>query len=89
MLYTNYMEELVEHMLDNIIYTYKKEKICCEKCRQDVISISLNNLPPMYYSTKETYHKIKSLDPQLQARITTEIIKALDIVKKNPRHTLP
>jgi len=79
------MEELVEHILDDIISVYNKN-ICCDKCRQDIISISLNNLPPMYYSTKETYHKIKSLDPQLQAKITTEIIKAMDLVKKNPRH---
>ena len=82
------MEELVEQTLDDILSTHKTKEICCNKCRNDIISISLNNLPPMYYSSKEAYHKIKSLDPQLQARITTEIVKAIDIVTKNPQHNL-
>ena len=86
MSYVNYMEEVVEDMLDDILHIYKKEKICCDKCREDILSISLNHLQPMYYSTEKTYHKVKTLDPQMQAKITTEIMKAMDIVNKNPRH---
>lgn len=82
------MEELVEHMLDDIVSTRKTKEICCQKCRDDIVSISLNNLPPMYYSSKETYHKIKSLDPEMHTRIITEIIKALELVEKNPQHNL-
>lgn len=46
---TNYMEDLVEIKYNKLILN---ENTCkCKKCRLDVISLALNNLPPKYVVT--------------------------------------
>ena len=47
----NYTETAVLYLLDDIIKEYKKTKpdLCdCERCRQDIMALALNNLPPHY-----------------------------------------
>ncbi|HWP51466.1 MAG TPA: late competence development ComFB family protein [Clostridia bacterium] len=45
-MYRNVMEELVEDKVDRL---WKTHTACtCERCREDVIALSLNNLPPQY-----------------------------------------
>jgi competence protein ComFB len=84
---SNYIEKMVREELHNIFKS--DESICrCDNCYQDIITLTLNNLPAMYVSTEighimTMYNLSKD---QLQAQVLVEILKAIEKVKKNPRH---
>ncbi len=82
----NCMEDAVKDMLDNVI---KDTNVCkCERCRYDIAAIALNHLPPRYVVTEEgeIYARADELRTQFTADITSEIIKAVEIVSKHPHH---
>ena len=85
--YENYIEKIVR---DELKKAYERDKdLCsCDKCYQDIMTLTLNNLPPMYVSSDvghimTMYHLTKD---QLQAQVTVELQKAIELVKKNPKH---
>lgn len=81
----NLTEKLVLKKLDA---TLKKMNCCrCDRCKEDIIAISLNNLKPMYIvATKdEIKQKVHELN-EMGSEVTTEVIKAVLTVRKNPRH---
>lgn len=81
----NVSEKLVLNKLDA---TLKKMDCCrCDRCKEDIVAIALNNLKPMYVvGTKyEIKNKINE-SSDISAEVTTEIIKAVLAVRKNPRH---
>ncbi len=81
----NVTEKLVLNKLDA---TLKKMNCCrCDRCKEDIVAIALNNLKPMYMvATKDEItqkiHKLKDIGSE----VTTEVIKAVLTVRKNPRH---
>jgi len=80
----NVMEKLVLEKLD---ITLKKMNCCrCDRCKEDIVAIALNNLKPMYIvaSKDEIESKINELDKGLE--VTTAVLKAVLFVRKNPRH---
>ena len=85
--YYNVMESVVET-------TYEQMKdslgVCaCEQCRNDVIALALNYLPPRYVSTAsgELYSKVSnSLNPQSNADVRKAVAQAAEQVRRNPRH---
>jgi len=80
----NVMEKLV---LDKLDITLKKMNCCrCDRCKEDIIALALNNLKPMYIvaSKDEINNKINELDKGLE--VTTAVLKAVLSVRKNPRH---
>lgn len=80
----NVMEKLV---LDKLDVTLKKMNCCrCDRCKEDIIALALNNLKPMYIvaSKDEINNKINELDKGLE--VTTAVLKAVLSVRKNPRH---
>ncbi|MGE4282250.1 MAG: late competence development ComFB family protein [Clostridia bacterium] len=82
----NYMEEVVFNMMESIL---KDVNCCtCEKCVMDIAALALNDLPPRYVVNPkgEVYTKTRALQQQFEVDATTAIIKAVEIVKKNPRH---
>ena len=82
----NYMEVCISDTLDDVM---KRTEICrCENCRFDIMAIALNSLPPKYVVTHkgQIYTKLSMLHQQVDADVIREIIKAVQIVKKNPRH---
>lgn len=82
----NYMEQLVELMVDSII---RDIEVCkCKQCRADIMAIALNNLPTKYVVTKEgeAYSKTDILIQQFEIDIITAVTKAVEVVKKSPRH---
>lgn len=82
----NFMEEVVKKLIDKAI---KDLNICkCEKCRVDIMALTLNELVPKYFVTKKgmNYTKLNCLDPQFEADVISTIVKAADIVRKNPKH---
>ncbi|MDD2574330.1 MAG: late competence development ComFB family protein [Bacillota bacterium] len=83
----NYMEDVVIHLLFNIVKDM--EDICkCEKCLSDIAAIALNRLTPHYVVSEkgEVYSKVLNMSIQFEADVTTTIMEAIDIVSKNPRH---
>lgn len=81
----NVTEKLVLNKLDA---TLKKMNCCrCDRCKEDIVAIALNNLKPMYMvaAKDEIKQKIHELQ-DIGSEVTTEVIKAVLIVRKNPRH---
>lgn len=82
----NYMEEIVLESLDKVI------ECCggcdCEICRMDILAVALNSLPPKYIATEkgQLYSKVSILQQQFDVDVVSAIARAVDIVKKNPRH---
>lgn len=85
--YENYIEKFVRDELKNMLTSDKT--ICkCDNCYQDIMTLTLNNLPPMYVASNvghilTMYNLTKD---QLRAQVMVELIKAVTTVKRNPRH---
>jgi len=81
----NVTEKLV---LDRLEATLKKMNCCrCDRCKEDIVAIALNNLKPKYIvankdNIKEKIHEYDEMGRE----VTTEVIKAVLKVRKNPRH---
>lgn len=86
----NYMEEIVENYLNNILKNDKTyEDTCkCTSCMDDMMAIALNNLKPYYITTKkgEVFAEYSSLETQHHAEVITEVVKAIDFVSRNKKH---
>jgi competence protein ComFB len=83
----NYMEDIVFDASERLFS--EASDICkCEKCKLDVVALALNRLSPKYVVTQRgrVYTKLDTLALQSKADVVKEITKALEIVKKNPRH---
>jgi competence protein ComFB len=85
--YENYIEKFVREELKKF---YERDKtICkCDNCLQDIITLTLNNLPPMYVASNvghimTMYNLTRD---QLRAQVMVELLKAIEQVKKSPRH---
>ncbi len=81
----NYMEEIVEEKLQDILSKYKD--VCkCEKCVLDVKALALNHLPTRYGVTEKgkVFAKLDAMDNQLKIDVTNQLIQAIEIVCKNP-----
>ncbi len=86
----NYTETAVLQLLDSILDNYQKKNgpICtCERCREDIMAIALNNLPARYIVT-ETGKIITQVSFEQiggKAQVAAQILKAIEIVHSNPR----
>ena len=61
----------------------------CEKCFYDICAIALNALPPHYTTTEQGHLMQKTnttLNLELHGRMLIEIIKAIELVTKSPKH---
>ena len=83
----NSMEGFVKERIDKVLDMFP-DCCRCEKCRQDILVLALNNLPPMYVNLDkgELYTRLNSYDSAHEAKIIQEIAKAVEIVSKHPRH---
>jgi len=80
------MEDVVSNNLEIVL---EKEDICkCEKCRLDVMALALNRLPPKYVVTQKghIYAQLEELELQFKVDVIKEIVKAIEVVRKNPQH---
>jgi competence protein ComFB len=86
----NYMEEIVENYLNNVLKTDKAytDTCKCSSCMDDMKAKALNNLKPYYITTKkgEVFAEYSSLEAQHHAEVITEVIKAIEFVSKNKKH---
>lgn len=87
MLY-NCTEKTVEQLIDSVLNKYQesKPKICtCKRCKQDIMAITLNNLPPHYVVT-EAGKVMKQVSLEQiggKAQVIAQIMNAIDIVVKD------
>ena len=83
----NYMEQVVNELLPTVMEKYPDLKWDSD-CVSDIKAIALNNLRPRYVATQkgEVYVKVDTISVQAKAKILSEITKAAEIVKQNPRN---
>lgn len=87
MSYRNYMEQIVQEGLNQLLN--ERTDICtCEQCKTEMITYALNNLPPKYVSSHkgEIYTKVDEMNTQLNADILKVLVKAVNQISENPRH---
>ncbi|MGG1552717.1 MULTISPECIES: late competence development ComFB family protein [Paenibacillus] len=83
----NAMETVVNRMFEEFQKTY--EMSCdCQICREDVLAIALNKLPPRYTSSDKGLLFVKGeyISPQLQSDIMRELLAAATVVAQNRHH---
>ncbi|OPX18135.1 hypothetical protein BXT86_02740 [candidate division WOR-3 bacterium 4484_100] len=85
--FENYIERIVREELNRFLE--QDRSICrCNKCFQDIMTLTLNNLPPMYVAS-DVGHIMTMFNltrDQVRAQVMVELIKAIEQVKNNPRH---
>jgi len=88
--FKNSLEEIVVEEVAAILK--RAPDMCkCEKCFADICAVALNSLAPRYVTTAmgELHSRISMLNFYKQIEISTEVFNAVDIARKNPRHTVP
>ncbi len=86
-LYKNIMEDLVEETFADM-QPHLDNCCTCEQCHSDIVALALNQLPPQYAVTPAgaSITKAMNLRSQHMADIQSALVRAVDIVTKNPRH---
>ncbi len=83
----NHMEVVVSDVVEQELKKIDEEWAKDERCKLDVMALILNRLPARYVVTGKGWimTKIKETEVQFQADILREMVKAIKIVKNNPR----
>ncbi|WP_318246225.1 late competence development ComFB family protein [Bacillus sp. PS06] len=87
--YSNVMEELVETLVTVQMLGSDFQVFCkCEKCRTDIIALSLNSLPSHYVTTEEGRQSVfERLNTKENLKwINKRIISSIYLVGKYPNH---
>lgn len=87
--FVNVMEEIVVTLVTILLTGPEYQTFCrCEKCRDEIIVLSLNNLPNHYVSEESTRkHVYDQLNtPENLKWINKRIINAIHTVGKYPNH---
>ncbi|MCM3124720.1 late competence development ComFB family protein [Mesobacillus sp. AQ2] len=87
--YINVMEEVVSTLVNVLMMSPDYQTFCnCQKCRNDIIAISLNTLPSHYVTTEDgrkmVYEQLNTQENR--AWINKRIISAIHLVGKYPKH---
>ena len=81
------VEQAVIREIDN--YLAGHGEICaCERCRNDIMALALQNLPPRYSTTRqgEVWINLELQSPQLKMDFLKAIVRAVEKVSQHPRH---
>lgn len=87
----NYTEDAVRRMLPDVLkdYLLKNPQICtCDICRDDIMALALNQLPPHYVASEEGTIFTKVSFDQIggKAQVVAAITRAIEQVSSKPRH---
>jgi len=87
----NYTEEAVKRALPEVLKDYVKnhpETCTCQKCQEDILALTLNQLPPHYVATDEGTIFTKVSFDQIggKAQVVAAITNAIKRVAENPGH---
>lgn len=80
----NYMEIIVEPVVAELIL---ENNVCeCKRCKLDILALSLNQLAPKYVVTRsgELMTEIDATQVQSRADVLSSVLRAINIVKRNP-----
>jgi len=82
----NYMEDIVIRYMGRIMADINCCK--CQACLMDIAAYALNRLPSKYIVTREgeVYSRLLELEQQFETDVIIAIMKAIEVVSKNPRH---
>ncbi|NQX71795.1 hypothetical protein BC351_21570 [Paenibacillus ferrarius] len=83
----NAMETIVVNMFDEFSKSYEL-KCDCNKCKEDMLALVLNKIPPRYTSSEKGQLFIKGMyiNPQLQSDVMRELMEAAIIVEHHQHH---
>lgn len=83
---TNYMEELAQDILGELIPQYKGVRFS-EGAIRDIKALALNRLWPMYTTTTTGRDFLKKVvvQDEIEKDVIRELRAAIDIVRSNPR----
>ena len=87
--YVNVMEEIVVTWVQILMSGSEYQTFCkCNKCKNDMITLSLNNLPNYYVTTDEGREIVfaKLNTEENRKWINKRIISAIHVVGKYPHH---
>lgn len=89
--FTNVMEEIVVAWVQILMAGTDYQTFCpCNKCKNDIITISLNALPTYYVTTDEgrriVFERLNT--DENRKWINKRIISAIHVVGKYPKHQL-
>ena len=81
----NLTEKVIREKLDVVM---ENMNCCrCDRCKMDVIALTLNNMEPYYVvRTEENEADCLKAEKELAEKATSEVLKAVLKVRKNPRH---
>lgn len=84
--YVNVMEVLVREKAEK--YMRASHMCCCDHCMVDVMAYTLNHLSPKYVvmTKAEMIPKLTFYEVQNSSDITTQLMRACEIVAKSPHH---
>lgn len=88
-LLVNVTEEIVRGLVSFLLHGNEYQTFChCHQCEMDTIAIALNALPPKYVAFNEArdaaFGQLNT--PEHIEEINKQIIRAIHIVGRNPRH---
>ncbi len=84
---SNYMEELAENVLENLLAEEYKGSRFSTNAIQDIKALALNRLWPMYTTSDAGKNFLKRIiqEDKIEKDVLRELRAAIDIVKSNPR----
>ncbi|GAB6188653.1 hypothetical protein JCM30566_03920 [Marinitoga arctica] len=84
----NVVENLVEDITNEMFSMPNVDMCVCDRCKADVIALTLNHLHPKYVVTEKgrILSELENYTFQMRAEVLTEVLKAMEKVKKNPSH---
>ncbi|TCP52421.1 competence protein ComFB [Tumebacillus sp. BK434] len=84
---TNLMEQIVEEVLDEQ-WHYLNVSCPCELCKNDILAVTLNALPPRYvaHDRGRVIVQARMMQEQMKADVLREIARAAGIVSTKPSH---
>jgi len=90
------LENLAENLVFQELYDFSQKfakahdpEFCnCSICLSDVAAIVLNDLKPYYCSNFMDKEKSNEYYSKYKAEVQQKILKAFELVKKNPHHEI-
>ena len=84
----NIMQLLVEEKADQYMTLFG---LCrCSRCRNDVLALALNQLPPKYVvmPVRELTPRLSIYEGRFNSAVTAQILRACKEVLEHPRHDI-
>jgi len=86
--FKNYMEGIAKRNLEEQLSN--RDDLCkCERCKLDMLAYAMNHLPSKYVVSDRghIYTKLQEMEVQFNTDVTREVLKAIELIKQNKRHS--